>query len=95
MQANPAYPTTNPSGFFWLREKGWFAPMEIMGYMYNMPPSANQHGFSINTNLFDYSDCRTTEPTWDPFSQPYGQMNSWQSQVGDLDPVVDNTSGFA
>ena len=95
MQANPAYPTTNPWGFFKLREQGWWAPMEIKGFMFSMPPSASQHGFSINTNLFDRRDCRSTEPTWDPYNQPYGQMNSWPSQVGDLDPVVDNTSGFA
>lgn len=72
MRWNPSYPTTNPYGYFKLRERGWFAPMEIKGYMQQMPPSASKHGFSINTNLFDGKDCRSTEPTWDPFTQPYG-----------------------
>ena len=96
MVENPAYNSwSNPWGFFKLREQNWYAPMEIKGYMFGMPAGASQHGFSINTNQFDRKDCRSTEPTYDPYNQPYGQMNSWPSQVGDLDPVVDNSSGFA
>ena len=95
MTSNPAFPTTNPSGFFKLREQSWMAPLEIKGYMVNMPPRASMHGFSINTNLYNKRDCRSTEPTFNPYEQPYGQMNSWPSQVGDLDPVVDNISGVA
>ena len=91
MQKNPAFDVgTNPWGYFRLREQNEYAPMEIKGYMFNMPPPTSQHGFSINTNLFNGRDCRTTEPTYDPFNQPYGQMNSWPSQVGDLFPVIDS-----
>jgi len=95
MTTNPANPTTGPSGFFRMRELRPEAPVEIKGYVVNMPSSTSKHGFSINTNLYDKRDCRSTEPTFDPFNQPYGQMNTWPSQVGDLDPVVPNTSSVA
>ena len=95
MVRNPDRTSNNAYGYFKLRERDWYAPLEIKGVMYQMPPSASKHGFSINTNLFDRrrGDCRTTEPTWDPYNQPYGQMNTWPSQVGDLDPVIDNAFG--
>ena len=95
MRWNPVYPTTYPYGVFYLVEQGSWAPMRIRGLMRRMPTDDDTHGFSINTNLFDHSDCETTEPTWDPYNQPYGQMNTWQSQVGDIDPVIHDANGDA
>ena len=69
--------------------------MEISGYMRQMPPSASKHGLSIKTNKFDRRDCRSTEPTWNPFKQRYGPMNNRYSQVGDLDPIIDDANGNA
>ena len=79
MRWNPVYPTTYPYGSFSMIEYGPWAPMRIRGYMRRMPTSGRTHGFSIKKNRFNYRDCRTTEPTWDPYNQPYGQMNTWPS----------------
>ena len=95
MRWNPVNPTTYPYGSFYLYEYGPWAPMRIRGYMRRMPTSGSTHGFSIKQNRFNYRDCASTEPTWDPYNQPYGQMNTWPSQVGDIDPVIHNTSGNA
>ena len=95
MRWNPAHTTTYPYGMFYLKEHGPWAPLRIRGWMRRMPTSSPRHGFSIKKNRFDYRDCKSTEPTWDPYNQPYGQMNTWPSQVGDLDPVVHDTLGNA
>ena len=95
MHWNPAYTTTEPYGVFYLVEEGAWAPMRIRGFMHSMPTDDPTHGFSINANLFDGNDCATTEPTWNPYNEQYGQMNTWQSQVGDIDPVIHNSAGDA
>jgi len=72
MHWNPAYPTTYPYGFFWLREYGVPSPLYIWGNMYQLPSTNSKHGFSINTRRFDGKDCKSTEPKWNPFWQPFG-----------------------
>ena len=95
MRYNPAYPTTYPYGAFWLHEYGPWAPLRIRGYMRQMPSPSSWHGFLINRNRFDGRDCKSTEPTWNPWGQPQGNMNSWPSRAGDLRPIRDNSSGYA
>lgn len=95
MRYNPAYPTSYPWGIFWLREYGPWSPLYIWGKMWQMPAPASKHGFSINTKPFDFKDCKSTEPHWNPYSQVHGAMNSWPSHAGDLNPVIDNGFGQA
>ena len=100
MRYNPAYPTTYPYGAFWLHEYGPWAPLRIRGYMRQMPGPNSWHGFLINRNRFDGQDCKSTEPTWNPWGQPQGTMNSWPSRAGDLRPIRDSSGnaswyGFA
>jgi len=89
MRHNPGYPTTYPYGAFWLSEYGPWAPMQISGYMRQMPGPNSRHGFTINTNQFRGKDCKETEPTYNPWNMPQGGMNAWPSRVGDLSPIYD------
>mmetsp|Transcript_27454 Transcript_27454/g.32199 ORF Transcript_27454/g.32199 Transcript_27454/m.32199 type:complete len:219 (+) Transcript_27454:87-743(+) len=94
MQFNPAYPTTNPNGYFWLYEYGPWSPLYIDGYMNSMPGPDSLHGLEINTNSFDGRDCASTEPHWNPLSAPHGNLNSWPSMAGDLGSIAD-FSGYS
>ena len=63
-----------------------------------MPRPASQHGFHINYKAYPggNNDCHsTTVPRWDEqaspiFTGPAGQMNTFPSQVGNLQ-MFDNT----
>ena len=94
MVANPAFPTTNPYGAFWLYEYGPWSPLYIDGYMNNMPGPNSEHGFQINTNPFDGEDCASTEPHWNPLGMPHGILNHWPSMAGDLGHMLDY-SGYS
>lgn len=94
MQHNPAYPTTNPYGFFRLSEY-WGGPLQISGYMRQLPSPSSAHGFSINWSRFSGDDCKSTEGHFNPTGEAHGPQDFTPSHVGNLWPIFDNGVGQA
>lgn len=94
MQWNPAYPTTNPYGFFRLSEM-WGGPLTISGWMRQLPAPSSAHGFSINWSRFVGDDCRSTEGHFNPTGEQHGPQDFSPSHVGDLWPIFDDGAGNA
>ena len=94
LEFNPAYPTTFPYGLMRMKE-AWTTPMYIAGWMKQLPPPRSEHGFSFNWKPYDRRDCKSTYSHFNPTAEPHGYMNGSPSHVGDLKPIIDDSTGNA
>ena len=67
--------------------------MYIEGYVEDLPHPTEKHGFSINEFAPNNSDCSSTASHYNPLSLGHGDMNSWPSHAGDLDPLEADDAG--
>ena len=67
--------------------------MYIDGYAEDLPHPEEPHGFSINEFPPSGGDCDSTGSHYNPLSLAHGDMNSWPSHGGDLDPLLADANG--